>query len=216
LSRRGAIAVGQLHISLHEPLHGTSASSTAAAPTTSATSVNKPVPSSVRLFPCKIAQCRKDGKCFKCDELFTPGHHDHCKQLFIIEVVDEETEGLPPGDGEPTISIHALTGIQPRTSRTMVILVSVNGAHLIALLDSGSTHNFIDNTAASRVGVTLAGLSGLRITVANNDKLVSFGCCRNMAMMVHEQFQVDCYDLPLGSFNMVLGVQWLESLKPIL
>jgi predicted aspartyl protease len=52
----------------------------------------------------------------------------------------------------------------------MVILVSINGVHLIALLDFGSTHNFIDNTKASRAGVTLAGLGGLCVAVTNGDK----------------------------------------------
>jgi hypothetical protein len=193
------------------------ASSTTTAPATSAASINKSAPSFVRLSPSEIAQRRKDNKCFKCEELFTSGHREHRKQLFIIEVVDEETEGLSPDDGELTISIHALTGIQPHASRTMAILVSVNDAHLITLLDLGSTHNFIDNTTTSRAGVTLARLSGMRIAVANGDKLVSSGCCHHMAMMVHgEQFHIDCYGLPLGSFDMVLGVQWLESLGPIL
>jgi hypothetical protein len=99
----------------------------------------------------------------------------------------------------------------------MAILVSVNGGDLIALLDSGSTHNFIDNTTASRVGATLAGLSGLRVAVANNNKLVSSGCCRDMVMTVHgEHFWINFYVLSLGSFDMVLGVQWLESLESIL
>jgi hypothetical protein len=163
---------------------------TATAPVVLVASVNKPAPSSVRLSPSEIVQHHKDGKCVKCDELFMPGHCEQCKQLFIIELVDEEeAEGLSPSDGEPTISIHALTGIQPHTRHTMAILISINGAHLIALLDSSSTHNFINNTAASRAGVTLAGLSGLCITVANGDKLVSSGCCHDMAMTVHgEQF----------------------------
>jgi hypothetical protein len=182
-------------------------------PTTSAASVNKSAPNSVRLSPSEIVQRRKDDKCSKCDELFMTGHHEHCKQLFIIEVVDEEEPaGLSPNADEPTISIHALTSIQPRTSHTMAILVTANGTHIIALLDSGSTHNFIDNMAASRVGIVLAGLSGLRVMVTNSDKLVSSGCCRNMAMTVHgEHFQINCYGLPLGSFDMVLGIQWLES-----
>jgi hypothetical protein len=30
-----------------------------------------------------------------------------------------------------------------------------------------------------------------------------------------EQFSIDCYGLTLGSYHMVLGVQWLESLDPI-
>jgi hypothetical protein len=130
---------------------------------------------------------------------------------------EEEEDELFPTDGESAISIHALTGIQSRTCCTTAILVSINGAHLIALLDSGSTHNFIDNTTASRAGVTLVRLSSLHAVVANGDKLVSSGCCHNMEIMVHgEHSRIDCYDLLLGSFDMVLGVQWLESLRPIL
>jgi hypothetical protein len=137
--------------------------------------------------------------------------------LFIIEVVDEEDDGLSPTDGEPTISIHALTGIQPRTSRTMTIMVAINNAHLLALLDFGSTHNFIDSTMAFRAGVVLARLSSMCVVVTNSDKLLAFGSCRNMEFVVHgEHFQIDCYNLSLGSYDKVLGVQWLESLEPIL
>jgi hypothetical protein len=31
------------------------------------------------LSPFEIAQCCKDGKCFKCDELFMSGHREQCK-----------------------------------------------------------------------------------------------------------------------------------------
>jgi hypothetical protein len=34
----------------------------------------------------------------------------------------------------------------------MQVMVLVNGAHLAALLDSGSTHNFVDSAAAMRAG----------------------------------------------------------------
>jgi hypothetical protein len=84
-------------------------------------------------------------------------HLQDCKQLFIIEVVDEDDiDRLSPTTDEPTISLHALTGIQSRANRTMVLMVDVNGTQLIALLDSSSTHNFISNTAASRACVILA------------------------------------------------------------
>jgi hypothetical protein len=69
-----------------------------------------------------------------------------------IEVVNKEEDGLLPTDGEPTISIHALKGIQPHASCTMTILGAIKDAHLLALLDSGSTHNFINNNVASRAG----------------------------------------------------------------
>jgi hypothetical protein len=38
-----------------------------------------------------------------------------------------------------------------------------------------------------------------------------------MAISVHgENFHIECFGLPLGSYDMVLGVQWLEYLGPIL
>jgi hypothetical protein len=113
----------------------------------------------------EIIQWRKDGKCFKCDKLFMPCHRQHCKQLFVIEVVDEDDdEGLSPLEGELTISLHALIGIQPCISRTMKIAVTINGTGLLALLDSGPTHN-LDRVA--RVGVVLTSWGGLRVAVAN-------------------------------------------------
>jgi hypothetical protein len=99
----------------------------------------------------------------------------------------------------------------------MALMVNVNGTWLIALLDSGSTHNFIDNAMASRACVILAEWHSLCVTITNGEKLPSSGCCRNMAISVHgENFHINCFDLPLGSYDMVLGVQWLESLGPIL
>jgi hypothetical protein len=57
----------------------------------------------------------------------------------------------------------------------------------------------------------------MRVAVVNSNKLLASGCCRNMEIAVHgEHFWIDCYGLPLGSYDMVLGVQWLESLGPIL
>jgi hypothetical protein len=184
---------------------------------TSTGSFNKPVSSSIQLSPSEIAQHHKDFKCFKCDKLFTSDHHKHYKQLFIIEVVDEDDiDDLSPTTNEPTISLHMLIGIQPHASCTMALMVDVNDTRLIALLDSGSTHNFIDNTTMSRACVVLIEWHSMCVAVANGDKLSASGCCHNMEIAVHDEcFRINYYDLPLGSYDMVLGIQWLESLGPI-
>jgi hypothetical protein len=128
---------------------------TSAPLTSSSGSVKKPTPSSICLSPSEITQHRKDSKCFKCDKLFTPGHRQHCKQLLVIEVVDDdEADDSPMTDGEPTISLHALIGIQPRAGRTMQIAVTINRTGLLALLDTELTHNFIDTDKTTKVGVT--------------------------------------------------------------
>jgi hypothetical protein len=96
-----------------------------------------------------------------------------CKRLFLIELLDnDDMEELP------TISLHVITGIQPRSGRTMQVLVIINGAHLSALLDSGSTHNFVDSTSAARAGVQLTAQHGLRVAVANDDQVHNPGCCK--------------------------------------
>jgi hypothetical protein len=37
----------------------------------------------------------------------------------------------------------------------MKIIVDINGAHLLALLDSGSSHNFVDVEAAAYAGILI-------------------------------------------------------------
>ncbi|MEJ2003071.1 MAG: retropepsin-like aspartic protease [Maritimibacter sp.] len=187
------------------PSVATSALSPAPASSASA-SVNKPASSTIRLTLAEIAQRRKDGKCFCCDEFFTNGHKAVCKQLFSIEVLDDDVDETPPDSTEPTISIHALTGIQPRHGRTMQLKVDINGVALLALLDSGSTHNFINIKTAARVGLILTKHGGLCVAVANDDRLSSSRCCRGMQFSIAgEPFRIDCYGLALGSYEMVLG-----------
>jgi hypothetical protein len=55
-----------------------------------APAVAKPAPTVKRLSPAEIAQRRKDKQCFHCDEFFTQGHKQVCKQLFCIQVLDND------------------------------------------------------------------------------------------------------------------------------
>ena len=52
-----------------------------------------------------------------------------------------------PDDQDIQISLNAVTGIT--TSQTMQDQLSINGRDFLALLDSGSTHNFIDSDTAA-------------------------------------------------------------------
>jgi predicted aspartyl protease len=96
----------------------------------------------------------------------------------------EEDDQLPDGAPEPTILLHALTGIQSRSGRTMLLPVFINGAGLTALVDSDSTHNFIDTDAAAQVGVTLHARPSIHVAVANGDHLTSPGCCQALDIAI--------------------------------
>jgi predicted aspartyl protease len=88
-----------------------------------------------------------------------------------MEVIQEDGDSGDQGlySVEPTISIAALTGIQTRTGRTMQVYVTVQGAVLRALLDSGSTHNFVDSEAAACIGIKFSSRGGFSVAVANGD-----------------------------------------------
>jgi hypothetical protein len=135
----------------------------------------------------------------------------------MIEVILDDALEQTTDVADLTISLHALTGIHPRSDKTMQLVVVVNGIQLRALLDSGSTHNFIDLVAANRAVVLFQECAGLRIAVANGDRLTSPDMCQGLHLDVAgEVLRINYYSLALASFDMVLGVQWLESVGPIL
>lgn len=61
-----------------------------------------------------MAERRKQGLCYNCDEQYTRGHH--CPRLFYLEVTDyiddETTNPAATADTETqVVSLHAVTGI---------------------------------------------------------------------------------------------------------
>lgn len=89
---------------------------------------------------------------------------------------------------------------------------------LVALVDSDSAYNFIDEAVRSRLTLPLhQGCHGLRVLVANDDYLTSGGICKQLAFWVsQETFAMDCYSILVSWFDIILGAQWLEMLGPII
>jgi hypothetical protein len=58
-----------------------------------------------------------------------------------------------PTTYEPQISIHMITGI--RANVMMQVCIQLGGISLLTLLDSGSTHNFVVEEAASHTSLQL-------------------------------------------------------------
>jgi hypothetical protein len=59
-----------------------------------------------------VAERRRKNQCFHCNDQYSYGNQEQYKQLFIIEVIAEEHTETTSED-DPTISLHALTGIHP-------------------------------------------------------------------------------------------------------
>jgi hypothetical protein len=100
----------------------------------------------------------------------------------------------------------------------MQVQLSLNGRDFLALLDSGSTHNFIDSAAAVDSNLQQTPIPhSIKVAVANGDQISNVGIYNSLPIWIDtEQFIIDCYNIQLGGYDFVLGVNWLSSLGPII
>ena len=112
------------------------------------------------------------------------------------------------------VSLHAIAGIH--TEDTMLVPVYIHGHRLTALLDSGSTHNFVHVDLMRRMGLATS-TTRTHVTVANGDRVPCGMVARNIALHIgKEEFTSSCLGIDLGGFDVILGVDYLQTLGPIL
>ncbi|XP_077249994.1 uncharacterized protein LOC143889606 [Tasmannia lanceolata] len=85
------------------------------------------------------------------------------------------------------------------------------------LIDSGSTHNFVDPRVAKRTGCKFETTLPLKVTVANGQQVRSDAVCKNFQWVMHgSEFCTDVRLLRLGGYDVVFGTLWLETLGDII
>ncbi|XP_071928143.1 uncharacterized protein [Coffea arabica] len=185
-----------------------------------------------RLTPAELNHRREKGLCFKCTEPYTLGHV--CKQSHLNLLIMEK-EKIPASDkggeqqGETDVfcdciegelkdehievSVHALAG--GSSHKTIRIKGMIQGKTIIALVDSGSTHCFIDEQTARDLKLGTKG-EALSVRVANGERLQSKTITKPVAWrMQGYEFQHHFNTLRLGGCDMILGVDWLARYSPM-
>ncbi|XP_042979911.1 uncharacterized protein LOC122310090 [Carya illinoinensis] len=127
---------------------------------------------------------RKRGLCFHCEEKWNPSHV--CKNLrvyFMREKIDEEevnsleeveTQSVPnskileQASEVLEVSIHAIAG--GINSNAMKLLGRIGSFAVKILVDSESTHNFLDPLVVEAANLTVEKDVGLQVRVANEAK----------------------------------------------
>lgn len=88
------------------------------------------------------------------------------------------------------ISIHALEGVT--NNKIIKVEGQANKCNLMILIDSGSTHSFLDESTTERLKCQLTGTPPLSVTVANGSRVMSNSACNGFGWeMQGERFEAD-------------------------
>ncbi|KAL4301787.1 hypothetical protein GQ457_10G024180 [Hibiscus cannabinus] len=144
------------------------------------------------LTAAEVDNRRKKGLCFWCAAKYTPGHKCAKSQLFHIAIEGEEegeqevfldceeigeTVGSPQNEAA-VLSLQAMWGTAKW--ETMRLKMTVGGIELLALVDSGSTHNFISLSAAKQLDLRIEKRCNLKVTIADGGGLEAVGWCKRL------------------------------------
>ncbi|GKC38453.1 retrotransposable element Tf2, partial [Tanacetum coccineum] len=131
-----------------------------------------------------------------------------CGQAFALELIidpdpqmemclmegGEEEFVMPEVSNEeiPQISLNALTGIT--SYRTMRVIGHFGKQKIHILIDSGSTHNFLDVFMGKKLGCQIRKINPLQVSMADGNKLTSESMCKGFSWLLHGermQFQYE-------------------------
>lgn len=81
------------------------------------------------------------------------------------------------------------------------------------LINSGSTHNFIQESVVSRLGYAVESLPPFKVFIGSREYLVCKDVCRQVEISLQNTLVTeDLFVLPMGGANIVLRIQWLGTL----
>ncbi|XP_017408768.2 uncharacterized protein LOC108321508 [Vigna angularis] len=176
-----------------------------------------------RLSASEMQNRRERGLCYNCDEKYNPGHR--CKSRFFLLVHDDEetiSSDLPPDDSTAStipdsaqLSLNALSG--HFNSKMFCVTGQILEHSVCILIDSGSSHNFLQSKRAHELGLPFQPTKPLSVMVGNGHALTCSQVCTQVPLLIQNQaFMVDFHLIDLCGPEAVLGVQWLQSLGPVL
>jgi hypothetical protein len=149
-------------------------------------------------------------------------------KLFLIEAVqkEKEEEGNPVAPAEEDsgeffleefseVSLNAITGTP--SLKTMQIIGAIHFHRVVVLIDSESTHNFVDTKLAVSLGIQPQPQDVITVQIANGKEVASPRRSKEVEVKLQGViFRTDLFILPLAGCDTVLGIQWLQTLEPIL
>jgi hypothetical protein len=108
-------------------------------------------------------------------------------------------------------SLQAVAGVP--IYKSLQVRPSLVVATVVALLDTGSTHNFIAEAAARQTGLHIQPRPRLMTMAANGECVSCPGVIRCAPVIIEgDRFYIDLFVMPLAGYDLVLGTQWMVTL----
>jgi RNase H-like domain found in reverse transcriptase/Reverse transcriptase (RNA-dependent DNA polymerase)/Integrase zinc binding domain/Retroviral aspartyl protease/Ty3 transposon capsid-like protein/Integrase core domain/Chromo (CHRromatin Organisation MOdifier) domain len=173
-----------------------------------------------------VEQRRALGLCFKCGERYYPGHQCKIKVQMLMGQVSksQEEEGdqvtLEESDQEldneeAIVSVH-LTKPNPH-SQCLKFKGKIGNVPVFALIDSGSTHSFIDPSVLRDQQCQIEPTKPLIVMVANGAKMVTDSKCTNLQFSLQgHDFTGNLRLFQIQGYDVILGLDWLSQFATML
>ena len=119
------------------------------------------------------------------------------------------------GEDEMEVILNTLShSVNPRIFR---IMAKHGTKALVALIDTGSNNNFIQEALVDRLGLKYERATRFQVYMGNGQYLVCDKKCVGVELVLQgTSFEVDLFVLPIWGLDVVLGMQWLQTLGPCL
>lgn len=164
--------------------------------------------------------------CIRCRAKWSRDHKcsEVVQQHLVQELLDmfpqdEDTDEASPSSPTSSqvmmhLSVAALAGVS--APKTFSLMGDIQGIPLSILVDSGSSHTFISADKALSVSRIQKLDPALQVQVANGAVLSCASYLPSATWSVQDcSFAMDLKILPLTSYNMILGLDWLSSFSPM-
>ncbi|KAL2248441.1 UNVERIFIED_CONTAM: Retrovirus-related Pol polyprotein from transposon 17.6 [Sesamum indicum] len=139
---------------------------------------------------------------------------EEAKELEGNDPKQVEFEEQEVRERDIAVSLHAMKG--HAHCKTLKMLGKVGDKEILILIDSGSTHCFLDEKVARTLNCKIESTTPMMIRVADGSKLASkLECDQFTWEMQGEKFTHPVRLLKLGGYDLVLGCDWLSGYDPV-
>ena len=184
----------------------------------------QPSKPTLKLSEKELREKRAKGLCFRCDGRWSINHVCKNQELSLLVTIEEdpEDEDVPFTEPEEVtkeitmagISLSSVVGIT--RPKTMKLMGDINGEPVVILIDSGATNNFISTSLVQRLNLPITVCLNFGVVLGTGHEVVGNGECQNILLSFQGiSTSIDLLVLELGHTDVVLGVQWLETLGPV-